>query len=387
MENYKPIIMKKSLITFLICIVSISLFAQNRARNNTDAQKIPMNANQWEFAAGQVDFIQHKGVAAMRINQSRGPVLLKEVEFANGTIEFDMEILDGPFAGLNFRKQDQRNSERFYLRPYRAGNPIGEDAIQYAPVVKGANLWDMLYSYQAPAVIHKPGWNHIKLVISGKRMQVYVNSTDRVSLDIAELMGDVEKGQISFDGNVILANLEISSAVDGLAASAGPDPTASDVRYLREWEVSQPIAFPFGRDIKNEDLPTEKTKWEVIQAERFGLINLTRKFGGPINNERKLVWVRTKINAERDMRVSMNLGFSDEVWVIINKGLLYLDKNYYNNPIMKDPDGRCSLENTQFEIPLRKGENELLIGVGNFFFGWGLMARLQAVDGLSFPIP
>ncbi|MBX2875439.1 MAG: hypothetical protein KTR30_25205 [Saprospiraceae bacterium] len=380
--------MKKSRLFFLFTLVSITLFGQNQGRNNTDSQKIPMKASSWEFEAGQADFIQHKGVPALKIKGDGPPVFLKDMEFANGTIEFDLELVDGPFVGINFRRQDPGNSERFYLRPHRVGNPMGEDAIQYAPVVKGANLWDMLHEYQGPAVIRKPGWNHIKMVVSGKRMRVYVNSEDRISLDIPELLGDVDKGKISFDGNIILANLEISpNQVEGLSPQAGTDPTASDIRYLREWEVSQPIEFPFGRDIKNEDLPNENTKWEVIQAERFGLVNLTRKFGGPANNERKLVWLRTKITAKQSMRLPIDLGFSDEVWVIINGGLLYLDKNYYRSPIMKQPAGRCSIENTQFELPLQEGENELLIGVGNFFFGWGVIARLQTVDGLSFPIP
>lgn len=347
-----------------------------------------MKASHWEYTEGQVTFVQHEGVATLQIKGDGPPVSLKGIEFANGTIEFDVEFIDGPFVGINFRKQDAANSERFYIRPYQVGNPMGEDAIQYAPVVKGANLWDMLHEYQGPAVLKKPGWNHIKLVVAGKRMRVYVNSEDRVSLDIAELLGDTEEGGISFDGNIRLANLEISpDQMEGLSPEAGTDPTASDIRYLRVWEVSQPVPFPFGRDIKNEDLPNEQTRWETIRAERFGLVNLSRKFGGPVNNERKLVWLRTKITAEQAMRLPVDLGFSDEVWVIINGGLLYVDKNYYNSPIMKQPRGRCSIENTQFELPLRAGENELLIGVGNFFFGWGVIARLESASGLSFPVP
>jgi len=33
----------------------------------------------------------------------------------------------------------------------------------------------------------------------------------------------------------------------------------------------------------------------------------------------------------------------------------------------KQPQGRCSIENTTVEVPLKEGENELLIGVANFF--------------------
>ena len=116
--------MKKSRLFFLFCLVSISLFGQNKGRNHTDGQKIPMKASSWKFE-GQVDFIQHKGVEAMRINKDQPPVQLKDFTFESGTIEFDMEILDGPFVGLNFRIKDAQNAERFYLRPYRAGNPRG----------------------------------------------------------------------------------------------------------------------------------------------------------------------------------------------------------------------------------------------------------------------
>jgi hypothetical protein len=81
--------------------------------------------------------------------------------------------------------------------------------------------------------------------------------------------------------------------------------------------------------------------------------------------------------------VKLDLGFSDEVWVFINHRYLYVDKNYYGAPIMKQPDGRCTIENTSFDVPLTEGENELLIAVGNFFYGWGIVARLRELTDLS----
>jgi hypothetical protein len=57
----------------------------------------------------------------------------------------------------------------------------------------------------------------------------------------------------------------------------------------------------------------------------------------------------------------------------------------------KDPDGRISIDNAKFDITLKAGENDLLVGVANDFFGWGLMARLDKMDGIevstSFPPP
>jgi len=77
------------------------------------------------------------------------------------------------------------------------------------------------------------------------------------------------------------------------------------------------------------------------------------------------------------------MGFSDEVWVIINGKLAYADKNWFGHPIMKQPEGRCSIENTSFMLPLKAGENELLIAVTNFFYGWGIIARLENLDGIE----
>ena len=48
----------------------------------------------------------------------------------------------------------------------------------------------------------------------------------------------------------------------------------------------------------------------------------------------------------------------------------------------KIPDGRISVENAQFELPLKAGDNELLIGVANNFYGWGVIARLESMDGI-----
>jgi hypothetical protein len=48
----------------------------------------------------------------------------------------------------------------------------------------------------------------------------------------------------------------------------------------------------------------------------------------------------------------------------------------------KSPNGRISLDNCSFPLPLVKGDNQLLIAVANDFFGWGVIARLENSDGI-----
>lgn len=79
----------------------------------------------------------------------------------------------------------------------------------------------------------------------------------------------------------------------------------------------------------------------------------------------------------------MSLGFSDEVWVFINGQILYVDKNYFGTPNQKLSKGRCIIENTRIKLPLNEGENEIMIGLANYFYGWGIVARLDDTDGIS----
>ncbi len=346
--------------------------------------EIPMQEDRWEYPQGTVEFITHKSVPAMKILPDAGKVIAKDIEFATGTIEFDLELGDFPFVGFAFHRHGPGEEEWFYFRPYAAGNPAAPDAIQYAPVVKGVTLWDMFPQYQGPANYQKKEWIHVKLVIGKHQMRAYVNETEQPNLSIPFLEGDYKTGRIAFDGEAIFANLVLRpGSTEDLPDYAGYDPATTDPRYLRKWSVTAPKSFPKGREVIETDLPGEEAEWTTLQAERNGLINLTREFGGESVGPRNLVWVKTTIHSSKEQTRKLSLGFSDEVWVMINGKLLYVDKNYYMEPIMKQPNGRCSLENTTFEVPLNQGDNELLVGVGNFFFGWGIVARLDSLDNLK----
>jgi hypothetical protein len=121
--------------------------------------------------------------------------------------------------------------------------------------------------------------------------------------------------------------------------------------------------------------------WEPIWAERRGMINLTRKFG--MSKERRLVWMKVNITSKTEQKKKMAMGFSDDVWVFLNGRYLYVDKNTFAAPIMKEPAGRCSIENTSFIIPFKAGKNELMIALANDFYGWALIARLEDMAGIT----
>ena len=91
-----------------------------------------------------------------------------------------------------------------------------------------------------------------------------------------------------------------------------------------------------------------------------------------------MVWLKTKIISSTNQERKLDFGFSDEVWIFMNGKKLYVEKNIYLGPTRKEPDGRCTIQNTSFKLPIVKGDNELLIGVANDFYGWGIVAKLDS---------
>ena len=62
----------------------------------------------------------------------------------------------------------------------------------------------------------------------------------------------------------------------------------------------------------------------------------------------------------------------------------YSDKNLYQPPSARKPsDGRLSLQNGAFVLPLKAGENEIAVALANNFYGWGLILRLDDLEGIQ----
>jgi hypothetical protein len=347
---------------------------------NTQELAIALMPELWQFQPQKVEFMQHKGVAAMKILSDAGFVVFKDFIFSDFTLEFDTELTDPRFASVYFRWNGSKMNECFYFRTARAGNLEAGDAVQYAPLLEGINLWDLLPHFQAKADFERDAWTHVKLVVSGAQMRAYVNQ--KLVLEVPRLEGETTKGNIAFSGQAIIANVTVKpKEVEDLSPQVGADPTDSDPHYIRNWQLSAAFHTPKNVDFSYDFFPTDKTSRISITAERRGLINLTRPFGQ--SDTRRFAWLKTTIQSTATQKRTLALGFSDEVWVFINGFLLYADKNLYGQPITKQPDGRCSLENTSFVLPLVAGINELLIGVANDFYGWGIIARLDSIEGLT----
>jgi len=344
--------------------------------------KVPMTPDRWQIE-GSAEFKPYKGAEALVL--TKGAAILKDLAFSNGTIEFDVDPTGTMGAGIGFRMRDKETFEDFYLRP-SANCAKAWDCTQYTPFTHGVLLWDLFPQYQAPAPLRQGEWNHVKLVVSGRRMNVFVNGAKSPTLEVGRLEGDVLEGGLLLQGPGYFSNLTVTpDAVEGLAAEPKKDPTAGDGRFVRHWQVAPPSALPAGQEPGLADLPGPATAWQALTAERGGLVNISRLYGLPHRRPaRALTWLKTTITSEKRQTKRTAIGWTREAWVFVNGQLVHADKNLYQPAsARKAPDGRCSVENGSFVIPLNAGDNELVVALANDFYGWGLILRLDDLEGVQ----
>ncbi|HEY9048515.1 MAG TPA: family 16 glycoside hydrolase [Ohtaekwangia sp.] len=374
--------MKKILL--LLCLplaITLPSFAQKK-QAKPSAGKVLVAEDRWTFQEGKVQFLDYKGRRVMQLQQQSGPVILKDVVFKDGIIEYDIEPVSTEFANsVYFHRKNEKEQEILYLRVQKIGNKFANEGIQYCPYFDGVNMWDMYPQYQAPAPARAGEWNHIKLVISGKQMHVFVNT--KLILQIPKLEGRESEGSIAFEGAAYISNIEIKPGeTEGISPAEGADLTKHEANYIRSWAVTQPSFLAVGTEpTAVMDLPKNELFSGKAEAETAGLVNLTRQFGD--SEKRRLVWLRAKIITKEPVKTNLQLGFSDEIWVYLNNQLTYVDKNLFTQNMRKYPDGRLSVQNGRVALNLKQGINDLMIGVANDFYGWGIIARLETIDGIT----
>jgi hypothetical protein len=145
-----------------------------------------------------------------------------------------------------------------------------------------------------------------------------------------------------------------------------------------------------GIDPVYSSMPQATALWKPIAPDPGGLINLTRWYGdaqtGPGITG---IWLKTTIAADYDQIKHVDIGWTREVWLFVNGKLAFQSKNLYGiKGASKEPGGRLSLTNGSFDLPLKKGANQVVVAIDDNFaggqqhWGWGLEMRLANTDGI-----
>jgi hypothetical protein len=138
-------------------------------------------------------------------------IWLDGVTFTEGTIECDILGQSNPrgsnFPGIAFHGENDTTYECVYFRPFnfRAENPENAShAVQY--ISHPQWTWNKLRDektgqYEKPIVPPPDGdaWFHAKIVVSGKKVSVFVNGAAKPSLEV-ERLTDRPGGKVAIWG-------------------------------------------------------------------------------------------------------------------------------------------------------------------------------------------
>ncbi|UCE19597.1 MAG: SMP-30/gluconolactonase/LRE family protein [Gemmatimonadota bacterium] len=354
--------------TIVLSVLSLLTFILSVSSQN---DIVDFGSDRWDLKNGEiVEYLDRTCLS--------GYVVLKDVVFENGVIEVDIAVKDNKvrgYPGIIFRMQSPGNYERFYIRPHRAS--LYPDALQYMPVFNGVECWQLYNGdgYTANADLPAQQWVHVKMEISGTQARIFLDNAEQPSLVISRLKHGASKGTLGLmgqrGGNAYFSNFKYT--IDNELHFDPPLEEHTPLGMITEWELSQGFkASEVDLERPPEDQGFRDLTWQRVRCEPSGLVNVAR-YVGRSGRAPDCVWARTTIHSDKDEIREYQFGYSDVIVIFLNKKLIFSGNSAYTS---RDPSflGIVGLNDGVY-LPLRKGDNELLLMIWESFGGWGFMFR------------
>jgi len=376
----------------VLCSLALLCFSAAHAQT-PQTLAVPPDSKQWDLQ-GTAKPDEYQGRKCLLLDG--GAAVLKDFEMRDAVIDVDVATpAKRGFFGIQFRVADNGNTaEWVYLRQHKSGLP---DAMQYTPVLNTGANWQI---YNGPGFtgavdIPKDVWFHLRLEVIGAQAKLYVKDMDKPALVMNDLKSGVQKGEVALyvlTGATYFSNFEIRKTPDAPWERHLP-PMPPDT--LAKWSIS-PAYDALARNLERPLSTTESAaiKWQDVEAEPPGFVVLYRYREAPHPRVTfqsdfstrlqpqpgtKVLYARTNIDSDRDQVKKLYLGYSDEVSVFLNGKILFRGRSAQN---FRDPGflGIMDPEDDAVYLPLKKGKNELMLGVSELGGGWGFICRLAAME-------
>lgn len=353
---------------------------------------VPPDSTRWQLD-GQAKATEYQGRKCLYVDG--GTATLSGLEMRDGIIDVDVATPAGRgFFGIQFRSDNVANGEWVYLRQHKSGYP---DAIQYTPILNTGLNWQIYNGpgFTGPLDIPKDVWFHMRLELKGAQAKFYVNDMDKPALVMDDLKSGVQKGQVALavlTGATYFSNFEVRETPAVPWERHLPQTPAGTIT---KWSIS-PSFDALGRNLERPLSVSELTamKWQDVEAEPPGFVPINRYRASPhprvtfANDFSKrldpqpgmeVVYARANIVSDSDQVRKLYIGYSDDVSVFMNGKIVYRGRSAQN---FRDPGflGIMNPENDALYIPLKKGNNELILAVSELGGGWGFICRLADIE-------
>jgi len=366
------------------------LCASALAAETPPTLSFPPDSPRWDLQ-GEAKATEFQGRKCIMLDG--GAAALKDFEMRDAVIDVEVATpAKRGFMGLMFRiDNDGANYEEVYLRQHKSGLP---DALQYTPVLNTGRNWQIFNGpgFTAKVDIPRDEWFHLRLAVTGAQAKLYVKDMERPALVMDDLKTGLQKGQVALftlTGQTCFTNFEIRPTPDAAWERHLP---AMPPNTLTKWSIS-PAYDALARNLERPLTPAESQdiQWQQVEAEPPGFVVLYRYREAPHSvvtfqtdfstrlqpqPGMKVLYARTNIVSDRDQVKKLEIGYSDDVSVFLNGQILYRGRSAQG---FRAPGflGIMNPENDAVYLPLKKGNNELLLAVSELGGGWGFICRLE----------
>jgi len=349
----------------------------------------PPDSPRWDLQ-GEAKTTEFQGRKCIMLDG--GAAALKDFEMRDAVIDVDVATpAKRGFMGLMFRiDNDGSNYEEVYLRQHKSGL---SDAMQYTPVLNTGRNWQIFNGpgFTAKVDIPRDEWFHLRLAVTGAQAKLFVKDMEKPALTMDDLKTGRERGQLALftlTGQTCFANFEIQPTPDAPWERHLP-PMPPDT--LTKWSIS-PSYDALSRNLERPltQAESEAVAWQQVEAEPPGFVVLYRYREAPHpvvtfqtdfstrlqpQPGMKVLYARTTIESDRDQVKKLEIGYSDDVSVFLNGQILFRGRSAQG---FRAPGflGIMNPENDAVYLPLKKGNNELLLAVSELGGGWGFICRL-----------
>ena len=351
---------------------------------NTSAQQltsVPFDSDRWEIFGDEAEMVTYKGKSSFFAKQSGA--ILKDANFKNGTITFNIAVPEQrAFPGVYFRMENDNNYEEFYIRPHQSGNP---DAAQYTPVYNGITGWQLYHGpgFSGQMSYEFDVWMPAKIVIRGDEADIFVNDLEKPLIHVNDLKRDPISGALGLRGTpegVYFSDFKYSTDAPAPLVGSSEEEKQADANTITQWAVS--AAFNEADLAKKTMLGKahrQDQKWKPYKTEPSGLLNLAQT--AVRSDETNTVFAKVNINSDSEQIQKLTIGFSDRAKIYLNGQILFGGQDGF-----RSRDYRYLGTIGYFDdvyLPLKAGDNELIIAVSENFGGWGLQAKFESTTGIS----